>query len=175
MLHMKKRAFSLLELMVVIGLISLLMAMATPYYIDYANKSKVALAALVLNELNTKTMALYNEGKVTPGIASISIDGTTFLDNSSVAMDNPNVTDAVFLAPGDGFLNNNAWMFCVSVANLSYPHAVSGTHSRLCSKVVVNNGIFTTYCGTWTQTDNGLEVLAEYLPEQCNYPEVSSY
>lgn len=172
---MKNRAFSLLELMVVIGLVALLMTIAAPYYVDYANKSKVALAALVLNELNTKAMALYNEGQITPGIASISIDGTTFPDNTAVAIDNPNVTDATFLAPGDGYVSDNAWVFCVSVADLSYPNAVSGPHARLCSKVVVNNGIFTTYCGTWTQTDNGLEVFAEYLPDQCDNPEVSTY
>ena len=172
---MLKRAFSLLELMVVIGLVAFLLAIAVPYYSDYVNKSKVALAAIVLNDLNTKAMALYNEGLVTPGITSITIDGATFIDNVETSIANAHVNDVVFFAPGDGSVNDNAWAFCAFISDLSFFSDLGGPSNRLCSKVVISNGIFTTYCGSWTQATSGVEVPTDYLPDQCNYTEVSSY
>lgn len=70
-MHMKKAAFSLIELVVVIAIIALLTTIAIPFYGKYVTRSRVALAALVLTELNSKAMALYNEGKITPGMTSL--------------------------------------------------------------------------------------------------------
>lgn len=172
-----RKGFSLLELMVVIGIIGLVTAMIVPYYSDYNNKAKVSLAALVLNNLNVKAMALYNEGQITPGITQVVIDGVTFNDNGWVSVNYSGVNGAMFLAPGDGYIPDNEWMFCVFVAGLSYPgfvNAMGGAYSRLCSKVVVNNGQFTEYCGTWTQVPNGLEVPGQFLPDNCNVAEIDN-
>lgn len=172
-----RKGFSLIELMVVVGLIAILGTIAVPYYLDYANKSKVALAALVLNDLNTKAIALYNEGKVTSGITSLNVDGIDFADNSPVSVNYSQVSGAVFLAPGDGYIPDNEWMFCVYVSGLNfdgYSDGIGGAYSRLCSKTVVDNGIFTQYCGTWTSVDNGLEIPAAYLPDNCNNAELDN-
>lgn len=170
------KAFSLLQMMVVISIIGLLTAIAKPYYVSYLNKSKVALAALVLNDYNVKAMALYNEGLITPGMTSVVLDGVTYYDNVANAVDNPPVIGVTFLAPGDAFIAGNAWMFCVYVDGLNfagYESGIGGALSRLCSKVVVNNGIFTTYCGRWD--DNSLEIPLDYLPKECNEPYVSAH
>lgn len=170
------KAFSLLQLMVVIGIIGLLTAIAKPYYSSYLNKSKVALAALALNDYNLKAMALYNEGLITPDVTSIVLDGVTYQDNTPRAVDYPPVIGATFLGPGSVYINGNGWMFCVYVGGLNftgYQEGIGGGLSRLCSRVVVNNGIFTTYCGRWD--DNGLEIPLEYLPNECNEPYVSAH
>ncbi len=171
----QKRAFSLTELIVVIGIIALLVGLVVPYYGNYANKSKVALAALVLNELNDKAMALYNEGLITTGLTTVNIDGVTWTDNTQLAFDRYPVEFATVFLPGNGTVNDNAWMFCVNVADLNFTGYVdaSGPDSRLCSKVVVNNGLFSTYCGRYA--DSSTEIPLDYLPDECNVPLVSSY
>lgn len=170
-----KRAFSLAEFIVVMGIIAILMSIAVPYYADYANKSKVALAALVLAELNDKAMALYNEGLISTGITTLNIDGTVWTDATQQAYDRYPVEYATVYLPGDGTVNDNAWMFCVNVADLSVTGYVdsSGPYSRLCSKVVVDGGLFTTYCGRYS--DSTTEIPLEYLPDECNQPLVSSF
>lgn len=171
------KAFSLIELMVVVAIIGLLATIAVPAYTNYTNKSKVGLAALVLNDFNTKAIALYNEGLITPGITSLTLDGVEYPDNTPVAVNYPPVIGVSFFAPADGFVNANAWMFCAYVAGLSFPgyvEGIGGSYSRLCSKVVVNNGIFTTYCGRWDDGNN-LEIPLGYLPSKCDEPFVISH
>lgn len=168
------KAFSLIELMVVIAIICLLATIAVPYYADYSNKSKVALAALVLNNFNTKVMALYNEGQIYTGMTSLTVDGVSFPDNTEVAVAYSPVTLVSFFAPGDGLLSNNEWMFCARVSGLSFSGYTGpgGSYSRVCSKVVFNSGIFTTYCGSWDQGTQ--EIPLEYLPEDCNVASVQT-
>lgn len=170
---MQKRAFSLIEIMAIIGIVALLTGIAIPHYSTYMNKSRVALAVLALNTLNTKAMALYNEGVISSGISSVSIDGLDYPNNSAIAIDNPAVKGAIFYAPG-GVVASNAWAFCVYVSNLSfsgYVDAIGGAYSRLCSKVVANNGVFTTYCGSWNNSSS--DIPAQYLPEECSITNVS--
>jgi prepilin-type N-terminal cleavage/methylation domain-containing protein len=169
------RAFTLLELMVVIAIIAVLTTMAVPYYSSYVNKSKTSLAALVLNDFNTKAISLYNEGQIASGISSLMLDGVTYTDGTPVAINYPPAIGAVFYAPGDGTVPSNAWAFCVYVSGLNfsgYVQGIGGNYSRLCSMVVVNNGIFTTYCGSWN--NSSADIPAQYLPDECNVSNVSS-
>lgn len=172
---MNRRAFSLVELMAVIALIALLTAIAAPYYGNYMNKSRVALAALVLKDMNSKVMALYNEGKVFPGVPELNVDGVTWQDDVRIPFDRPPVTEAQLLLPGN-YLNDNAWMFCVFVEGLNFEGygGPGGAKSRLCSKVVFNNGLFTTYCGQWDAA-SPYEIPLEYLPDECDVAQVNSY
>lgn len=170
-----RHAFSLVELMVVIGIIALLATIAAPFYVDYMNKSRVGLAALVLNDLNSKVMALYNEGKIVPGMTELNIDGVTWQENTIIPYDKPPVTEAQLLFPGN-YLGDNSWMFCVYVADLSFDEyeGPGNAHSRLCSKVVFNNGLFTTYCGQW-DVASPFEIPLKYLPDECKVEQVNSY
>lgn len=169
------KAFALMEVMVVITIIAILTAIAVPFYGDYISKSRVALAALVLNELNTKAMALYNEGLISPGMSQLDIDGTIWTDGATVPYDRYPVVSAEMYFPGAGTVNDNAWMFCVRVADLSITGYTgpTGDKSRLCSKVVVDSGIFTTYCGCF-DPNNPVDIPVDYLPEQCNVASVSA-
>lgn len=169
---MNKKAFSLIEVMVVIGIIALLATIAVPYYSDYANKSKVALAALVLNELNTKAIALYNEGLITPGMTALELDGISWTEGTVETYAHAPVTSAQMYFPSGLFLAANEWAFCVYVADLSFSGygGAGGAQSRLCSKIAVDSGIFQTYCGRWEDGPN--EIPLEYLPEECDNPTV---
>ncbi len=166
---MSKKAFSLIEAMVVLSILAIAATIAVPYYADYANKSKVALAAIVLNELNTKAIALYNEGLITPGMTSLNLDSITWTDGTVETYDRTPVASAQMYFPsGVASLAANEWAFCVYVADLSFSGygGAGGAQSRLCSKVVADGGIFQTYCGRWENSSN--EIPAEYLPEECD-------
>lgn len=168
---MKKRAFSLIEAMVVVGIIALLATIATPFYADYMNKSKVALAAVVLNELNTKAMALYNEGLITASTTEIILDGLTWTEEVPVTYDRSPVTSAMLAFP-----SSNSWAFCVYVDGLSFSGygGPGGDGSQLCSLVAITDGVFHTYCGTWAN-NAAPDVPSEYLPEECNTTNILTY
>ncbi len=171
---MKKRAFSLIEIMVVIGIIAILTTVAAPFYADYMNKSKVALAAVVLNELNTKAMSLYNEGLLTISTNQISLDGITWVDQVVTPYDRYPVASAMLMFPMS--IADNGWMFCVYVEGLSFSGygGPGGNGSQLCSAVAIQDGIFNTYCGTFAQ-DAPPDIPQQYLPEECNVTYIPSH
>ena len=61
MSYMNKQAFSLIELMVVVALISILAVVSVPYYFQYLAKAKQSEVALNLASLHTAMQAYYAE------------------------------------------------------------------------------------------------------------------
>ena len=55
-----KKGFTLLELLVVVGILAALVALALPYYQDYVNQSKLTAAAADLNTFR-KALAMYDQ------------------------------------------------------------------------------------------------------------------
>ncbi|HSX21011.1 MAG TPA: prepilin-type N-terminal cleavage/methylation domain-containing protein [Gammaproteobacteria bacterium] len=175
---MRKKGFSLLELMVAVGIVLFLTVVAAPLYKDYANKAKVGLAVTALLDLNNKAIALYNDGQITSGMTSLKLEGVSYPDNVAVAgTPYTQVNGTIFYAPGGAVVTaSNKWMFCVYVSGLSYTgyvDAMGGAYSRVCSRIVVTSGgTFTTYCGT--RGTSSADVPSAFLPSNCSATNLDS-
>jgi prepilin-type N-terminal cleavage/methylation domain-containing protein len=66
----KRAAFSLIELMVVIALVSVLAVVATPIYKEYLAKSRLSEASNFLKQFSEKLILYYNENSQFPGTMS---------------------------------------------------------------------------------------------------------
>ncbi len=67
----KKSGFSLLELLVVVGIIAALVGLAMPYYSDYVNQSKYAIMRSNLHTLKRALMEYKNDKDEFPATADL--------------------------------------------------------------------------------------------------------
>lgn len=75
---MFKQAFSLIELMVVIAVIAILAAVATPYYGDYIVRTKLNSGLIILEHLKKKSAEYYSIHGTFPSLADIGAVNTDF-------------------------------------------------------------------------------------------------
>ena len=80
----KNSAFSLIELMVTIGIIAILTAIATPVYVSYTIKSKVASALSILDGLKTQSSDYYTANGSFPTTLA-AVNATSYNDSATIS------------------------------------------------------------------------------------------
>jgi type IV pilus assembly protein PilA len=75
---MKKRGFSLLELMIVLAIIAILVAIALPIYADYVIKSDVGAVNAEVASLKTAFDICVNDGRLTPATCDLGATSSKF-------------------------------------------------------------------------------------------------
>ena len=86
---MKKRAFTLIELLIIITIIAILVGVALPYYQDYIKQAKLAKAE---HELDIIKEALIKHDTMEDMLQSLTNEATTlmyiFLHKAEILVDN---------------------------------------------------------------------------------------
>lgn len=75
-------AFSLIELMVVVAIISILAAVAVPSYKDYITRTKLTSGLMILDSLKTMATEYYSINGVFPTLSDLNKVNTDFSTNS---------------------------------------------------------------------------------------------
>lgn len=160
---LRNKAFSLVELMVVIAIIGILSAIAVPSYKDYITKAKIAAAFPISDGLKQAVIDAYNIAGRFP--ANLTIGSLTI--GNGTAYDAPPVVRLQYVQMNSGA---NA-MLCVYLTGLSYSGYVAptgttwGALGRYCIYFSEVNSIIKTPCGGWP--DPGYEIPFKYLPSSC--------
>lgn len=169
MCHSNK-AFSLVELMVVIAIISILSAIAVPSYKNYIIQTKIASGIPILENAMTLAIQSYETNPNGTFPNPFSIYGTSINQGSWVAIDSPPVIGFHY-----NFNNNPKLWECIFFSDIGIPGFVPNNHNtsgnnRLCMQAILTNGVWTKFCGTWFAGD----IPAQYLPSGCNCSNVGT-
>lgn len=178
---MNSRAFSLIELMVVIVIIAILSAIALPAYRDYTIKAKVGSALNTLQYINQTILQRYDQKT----IGATILIGTSTLTNgaASAFTGTNNIPIAVYHNSVNGIPADKV-LTCVFITGLDAMRPASGasylapTSSTIGQRagmcllnVLTSSGVIKQYCGIWTSDPalggNGY-LPPEYLLPNCS-------
>lgn len=173
------KAFSLVELMVVIAIIGILSAIAVPSYQTYIIKSRMAEAITVLHNLIQTVTIAYESSGVVP--TSVYFGGATL----TASMSDYSAYTSTYVNSVKFFPYNGNIAYCIQVSgDIGIPGmtASNGTSNGLltevCAQVANHNGVNVTSCGQWWLSTgdggtNGMSVPQKYLPNGCNCTSVN--
>lgn len=166
----KTAGYTLLELLVTLTIIGMLMALATPIYIDHINKAQIGDALNTLAKLESAAKIAYEENTAN---TSITYANTEFANNVVTALDAPPVVNGLYIYPGgEAHVADNQFLVCVYVGNLNFSGyvaptpGVAGTHTRICKQLTAADPIYTVQCGSLEGDDP--DIPAKYLPSTCD-------
>lgn len=80
-LHALFKAFSLIELLIVIAIVAILSALASPYYADYIVRSKLANGLVILENLKEQATEYYSINGAFPTLANLNKVNTDYATN----------------------------------------------------------------------------------------------
>lgn len=160
----KNKAFSLVELMVVIAIIGILSAIAMPSYRDYMIKSKVANAFSIINGYKTMVENYYNtNGAFPPNPTSLGLSATgTVLNNSGDIIPG---ASGIYMAlfPGGEF-------------HLAVNYDINlGTSEKFCISFIASasNEMIKWDCGIHPQVIWSGDSTIKYMPSSCQKRNIS--
>lgn len=184
------RAFSLIELLIVIAIISILAAIAVPAYKQYKLRTTVASALPILIDFSDAMKSSYTKGTLGNTFTYGGITWQHGVGNEYKPFVNGNVALLEYEPPGSfpGVIGANQFSACVYLTNLdgivdtsnTVPYIAPagidrGQRNRMCMLITEQNGVFTTRCGIYSSGGPGsfspgypYDVPAAYLPGGCN-------
>lgn len=169
------RGYTLLELMIALFIFAMLVGTATPIYLHQLNKSRVAAAIDVLNDIERIAKIAYEEN---PDNTSIVYNGINIPTNTVTAINVDPVVNAYYIPPnGNVDMGSNEFLVCVFVGGLNFSDYVAptegtmGTHTRVCKQVTGGDSIYTNICGALK--GSSVDIPLNYLPPTCNCASVS--
>jgi type IV pilus assembly protein PilA len=155
--YMKQiRAFSLVELMVVIAIISILAAVAVPSYKDYVTRSRLTSGMVILDTLKTLATEYYSINGSFPTLDDLNKTSTGFATESVSWGD---------MGP-DGWTGGDAVSAYVEVQYNS--DTVPGqTAPRLAFVATVNGNSVHWDCYTYSAANVDSSISTKFLPPTC--------
>jgi len=164
------RAFSLIELMVVIAIVALLAAVAVPSYKTYVIKSKIADAVRIMGNLNQIWTARYQATGVSP--ASIPFGSVTLVAGTSHLV---NLGPIAYLRYD--FSSSNVMRIMAQLKGLqgipgyTEPATTATTTSEPVAGMIrmityEKNGVFVVRCGSH-DVNNAADIPLSYNPSNC--------
>lgn len=176
---MYKKAFSLIELMVVIAIVAVLAAVSVPYYQQYLLTTKVSNAYWFMQGLRDEYWTQYYRTGVLPtsvtfkGITiTIQPDGNTNFQTVNFS----NVKTATLSTSPNGLLLIHANIYGLEGVP-GYDPPTTGTglynHALLRLYSIDINGVLRSFCGNWASGDP-YDIPYSYLPAACRCTALSS-
>ena len=159
------KAFSLVELMVVIAIIGILAAVAIPSYRNDIIKTKIASCIPILQHMLDAAIESNDINGYYP--ASLSVYNLSFSNASFVAFDSPPIVYLRYVHITNGV------MTCATLSDMGIPGFTSGTigkYSRICMVAYNNNNIYVKGCGGWGDV---YDTPTAYLPPKCKCKSLS--
>lgn len=168
--------FSLIELMVVIAIVALLAAVATPAYKDYRLRAQIATNFNIVESIVQRLKDDYARDGSFP--LSIDVNGVTVTNNIWTRIDSSqDLGDIYSVHYGRQFPLRGAGI-AVQLKNLSgipgYSEPSSAAPNNNASNFAVGlyvndaTGIITTECGITNSTVPANAIPLEYLPANCD-------
>lgn len=166
----RQRAFSLIELIVVVAVLGLLASIAIPAYKEYSTKSKMVGAVSALHMFKEQIINYYDtKGKFPDATAIVSNSQGSQLVSDGFSGWNINVPLA------QKAKLRNLWYGFDEAQSLFYMHAYTASNAygdvNRDGKIIMLtgqriNGVWVIVCGNGTQ--NGIFIEKQYLPPGCN-------
>lgn len=154
------KAFSLIELMVVVAIISILAAVAVPSYKDYVVRTKLTNGLIILDNLKSIATEYYSINGVIPTLADLNKVGTNFSTNSVSWGD---------VAP-DGWAGGDPDAGYVEV-QFSSDVVPNQTAPRLALVATIEGNSLKWDCYTYSVSEIDSSISTKFLPANCSaYP-----
>lgn len=158
------KAFSLIELMVVIAIVGILAAVALPSYKSYLTRTTVSKAIIAQNDINDKIIEAYLTGKwICSNITSFNFGGTTYTINASSAPvpGYSSILSGAIFGTAYGTKSCDSTVFATTQVFVNNMPSDSGT--EMVCILGASNGVVQKVCGVWDGT-YAWQVNTKYLP-----------
>ncbi len=160
------KAYTLVELMVAIGIAGFLIALAVPAYRSYQVQAKLIEVMQVLEAHIDEARKSYVAGTGIPSsVLGMSSGAFTAYTNSPYI-------DFVYYDDGASWANDGraAMVQAVLSSNVGggidgFTAGTSGTNNRVTMAFLASGELIQMYCGSWV--DDGTQVPVGYLPTGC--------
>lgn len=173
---MRNKAFSLIELMVVIAIVAVLSAVAVPAYQEYRIRALVGSAMNTLDIFSKELMRMSDEGTLSTS-GYITFNGVTFTTTNQPTIDIPPVESVYYVVGPQSYADTDEIIACVYIDFDSYGYSgfnelesLPSSHdpnSRLCKRMSLNsNGIYDVVCGQICDGPCTIEI-EDYWPGNC--------
>lgn len=153
------RAFSLTELLVVMGIIFFLSSISIPAYRDYSIRTKVSSAYTILQDFAKELQIQYQSDGLAPD--SVLYNGNTYTINTITITTFKNINSISYMYYDDG-----GFVAVAALDNDGVGLSGSNPHQIWFAGFPDDNRVMKYACGMWTSTDPD-SVPLDMQPETC--------
>ena len=154
-LRNRARGFTLVELLLVVGIIAILAAIAIPIYQNYVVRTRMAEVVLTISGCRTTVSEVYQAGGSPPGAGNWGCEGSGGVNRQVQSL----TTDAngKIIATATGFSNSD-----IDGLDLTLMPMINGAAANVATDM--GKAITGWRCG---HVADGTTIAVEYLPASC--------